>query len=160
MSTVFNKVTLNGSTVMDISSDTVVADKLYSSYTAHGADGEPIVGTASGGGGTPTLETIAKTYTPTESAITETITASSGYDGIGEVDVTVNAISSSYVGSGITRRTSSDLSASGATVIAPAGYYANQATYAFTDGNNLEYGIIDDDSSLVGVGLVGYMIIE
>ena len=41
------------------------------------------------GGGTPTLQTITKSYTPTESQQTETITAGSGYDGIEEVDVTV-----------------------------------------------------------------------
>ena len=45
-----------------------------------------------GGGGSPTLETVTKTYTPTTSQQTETITPSSGYDGIGEVDVTVNAM--------------------------------------------------------------------
>ena len=44
------------------------------------------------GGGTPTLETVTKTYTPSTSAVTDTITASSGYDGIEEVDVTVSAV--------------------------------------------------------------------
>ena len=44
------------------------------------------------GGGSPTLETITKTYTPTTSQQTEQITPSSGYDGIAEVDVTVNAM--------------------------------------------------------------------
>ena len=45
-----------------------------------------------GGGGTPTLETVTKTYTPSTSAVTDTITSSAGYDGIEEVDVTVSAI--------------------------------------------------------------------
>ena len=44
-----SKIILNGVTQMDLTGDTVVADKLLQSYTAHGADGEPIVGTASGG---------------------------------------------------------------------------------------------------------------
>ena len=83
---------------------------------------------------TPTLETITKSYTPTESQQTETITASSGYDGIEEVDVTVGAISSSYVGSGITRRDSTDLSASGATVSVPSGYYENNASKSVSSG--------------------------
>lgn len=30
-------------------------------------------------------------------------------------------------------------------------------TGTLANGNSMEYGIIDDDSSLVGVGLVGYM---
>ena len=44
------------------------------------------------GGGSPTLETITKTYTPTTSQQTEQITPARGYDGIAEVDVTVNAM--------------------------------------------------------------------
>ena len=83
----------------------------------------------------PTLQTITKSYTPTESQQTETITAGTGYDGIEEVDVTVGAISSSYVGSGITRRDSTALSASGDTVTVPAGYYASQATKAVSAGS-------------------------
>ncbi len=85
-------------------------------------------------GGSPTLQTITKSYTPTESQQTETITAGSGYDGIEEVDVTVGAISSTYVGSGITQRSSSDLSASGATVTVPSGYYSAQASKAVSSG--------------------------
>ena len=85
-------------------------------------------------GGSPTLQTITKSYTPTESQQTETITAGSGYDGIEEVDVTVGAISSTYVGSGITQRSSSDLTASGATVTVPSGYYSAQASKAVASG--------------------------
>ena len=81
-----------------------------------------------------TLQTITKSYTPTESQQTETITAGSGYDGIEEVDVTVGAISSTYVGSGITRRDSTDLTASGATVSVPSGYYASNASKAVSSG--------------------------
>ena len=44
------------------------------------------------GGGSPTLETVTKTYTPSTSAVTDTITPSAGYDGIEEVDVTVSAV--------------------------------------------------------------------
>lgn len=86
--------------------------------------------------GPPTLQTISKAYAPTESQQTEAVTYdSTNYDGIDTVNVTVGAISSSYVGSEVTRRTSSDLSASGATVTAPAGYYANQATKNVASGS-------------------------
>ena len=48
-------------------------------------------------GGATNLETITKTYTPSTTAITDTITASSGYDAIEEVDVTVNAVPTATV---------------------------------------------------------------
>lgn len=72
----------------------------------------------------PTLETVTKSYTPTESQQTESITPSSGYDGISEVDVTVGAIPSDYVGSGITRGDLNTIVVSGDTVTTLPGYYA------------------------------------
>lgn len=103
-------------------------------------------------GGTPTYETVTKTYTPTESQQTETITASSGYDAIEEVDVTVGAISSTYVGSGITRRSSSDLTASGATVTAPSGYYSANATKTISSGTATPASSISGTSATVSTG--------
>lgn len=85
-------------------------------------------------GGSPTLQTKTKSYTPTESAQTETITADVGYDGLQEVDVTVGAISPTYIGSGVTQRDSTDLSASGATVSVPSGYYASNASKSVSSG--------------------------
>ena len=76
---------------------------------------------------TPNLEIKASTYSPTESIQTDTITSGQGYDGIGEVNVTINAIPGNYVGSQVTRRSSADLDVTGATVTAPAGYYSNEA---------------------------------
>ena len=43
-------------------------------------------------GASPTLETVTKSYTPSASAQTDTITPGSGYDYIEEVDVTIAAI--------------------------------------------------------------------
>lgn len=102
--------------------------------------------------GTPTLQTKTATYTPTESQQTATITADSGYDGLEEVDVTVGAISSTYVGSGITQRSSSDLSASGATVTAPSGYYASNATKTVTSGTATPASSISGTSATVSTG--------
>ena len=86
-------------------------------------------------GDTPTLQTKSVSYTPTESAQSATVTADQGYDGLDEVNISVGAISSSYVGSAIDRRDSADLSASGATVTAPAGYYESAATKSVASGS-------------------------
>ena len=77
-----------------------------------------------------TINNQDKSVTPTESA--QSVTYDSGYTGLGTVSV--GAISSSYVGTGITRRDSDDLSASGATVTAPAGYYGSAASKTIASG--------------------------
>ena len=67
-----------------------------------------------------------------ESGIVITPTESLQY--IGETDcvmrgqLTISAIPSNYIGSGITQRSSTDLTVSGATVTAPAGYYESAAS--------------------------------
>lgn len=48
--------------------------------------------------GAPSLQTKSKTYTPTTSQQTESITADSGYDGLQQVDIKVNAMPSGTAG--------------------------------------------------------------
>ena len=72
-----------------------------------------------------------KSVSPTESS--QSVTYDSGYTGLGTV--TVGAISSTYVGSGIDRRDSTDLAASGATVSVPAGYYGEAASKSVATGS-------------------------
>lgn len=55
-------------------------------------------GSSSGGGGTPSLQTKSKTYTPTTSQQTESVSADSGYDGLDTVSITVNAMPSGTAG--------------------------------------------------------------
>lgn len=75
----------------------------------------------------PTIESLS--VTPSESQKTYNSSSVDGYK-----PVTVGAISSSYVGSGITRRSSSDMTASGATVTAPAGYYESASSKTVASG--------------------------
>lgn len=40
-----SKIVYDGNVLVDLTDDTITADRLWRGYTAHGADGEPIVGT-------------------------------------------------------------------------------------------------------------------
>lgn len=115
-----------------------------------------------GGGGGATLQTKSVSYTPTESAISASVTPDVGYDGMDQVNVSVGAISSTYVGSGITRNDSSDLTASGATVTAPAGYYASNGskTIASAGAPEVYVATIESDGKItaqVDINNSGYI---
>ena len=139
-------------TAVDLSSDTVTAAHLETGYTAHDASGNAIVGQLTPGG-SPVLQTVTKSYTPSETAISEAVSYDSdNYDGIDTVNISVGAISSNYVGSGITQRSSSDLSASGATVSVPAGYYANNASKAVSSGSATPASTISATGASVSTG--------
>lgn len=73
----------------------------------------------------PTIQSLS--VTPSETAQSFNASSVDGYK-----PVSVSAVSSTYVGSGIARKSSSDLTASGATVTAPAGYYASAASKSVT----------------------------
>jgi len=89
-----------------------------------------VTGSYDAGGGTPTLQDKS-IDNPGETATT--VNADAGYDGL--QSVTVGAISSSFVGSNIARKSSVDLTVSGSTVTAPAGYYASNATKTISAGS-------------------------
>ena len=102
--------------------------------------------------GAPNLQNKSKSYTPTETAQSESVSADAGYDGLGAVDVSVGAISATYIGSGVTQRSSADLSASGDTVTAPAGYYSNAASASVSGGSATPAASITGTSANVSIG--------
>lgn len=88
-----------------------------------------------------------KTVSPTESE--QTAVAAGKYT-TGEVKV--GAIPSDYVGSAIDQRDSSDLTASGATVTAPAGYYEEAASKTVASGSATAPASISGTSATVSAG--------
>ena len=90
----------------------------------------------SGGGGGANLETKSVSYTPSELELSQTLLPSPGYDGFDEVDVTVQAIPSDYVGSAIPLCDSSDVDTTitdtnlirSHTVNVADGYYENSVS--------------------------------
>lgn len=77
-----------------------------------------------------TINNQYKTATPTESS--QIITYDSGYTGLEQV--AISAIPNTYVGSSISRNSSSDLTVSDATVSVPSGYYSEDATASVASG--------------------------
>ena len=121
-------------TAIDLSNDTVTAAHLETGYTAHDFNGNAITGTLSPGGGTITLQD--KTATPTESS--QSITADTGYDGLGTV--TVGAISSTYVGSAVSRQSATTITptTSAQTAVAANVYTTGAVTVAAIPSNYVD----------------------
>lgn len=85
MPTIYNKVELDGTTLLDLSQDTASsASHIRSGYTAHLNDGTQVTGTYSGG--TPTIQSLTVTPSTTQ----QTFNAS-GVDGY--KPVTISAVS-------------------------------------------------------------------
>ena len=95
------------------------------------------------GSNTSQLDTInGTTFSPTESE--QTVIAANVYT-LGAIKV--GAISSTYVGSGITQRDSTDLTANAGTITAPAGYYGSNASFTIPLANIASDSVISNSST-------------
>ena len=123
-------ITTNPSITVDASGLVTATVSNYRNITPTVNEGYIVSGTSgrvqASGSSTYQLSTQgASTITPTE---TQQTAVSSGTFTTG--NVVVAGISSDYVGTAVTRRSSADLTASGATVTVPAGFYSAQAQTA------------------------------
>ena len=91
-----------------------------------------LIDCSGGGGGDYQDRTVS--FIPTETQQILDVLPESGYDALSSVRVIVQAISNLFVGSGIPRRGSADLTAAGATVTAPSGYYQASASKSVQAG--------------------------
>lgn len=135
-----------GITFGNASPKDVAAGKTFTSI-----DGLKIKGTATTETSTPTLQT--KSVTPTESE--QTVTPDAGYDGFSSV--TVGAISSIYVGSGITRKSAATITPTTTDQTINAGQYLSGAQTIKGDGNLVPENIISGKSIF---GVSGSVVIQ
>lgn len=117
----------DGSISASVSKTASVTPTVAEGYVTEGTQGTV---TVSGSNSKQLPTQGATTITPTES---EQTAVAQGKFTTGEVKV--GAISSTYVGSEVDRRDSTDLSASGATVSVPSGYYAENASKSVQSGS-------------------------
>ena len=132
---------VSGGSLGDAKASDVVAGKTFTS-----SSGIKITGThsCSSSSTTPTLQ--SKSVSPSESS--QTVTPDSGYDGLSQV--TVSAISNTYVGSGITKKAAATYTPSTSNQTIASGQYLN-GVQTIKGDSNLVASNIKSGVSIFGV---------
>ena len=158
----YSKIIFNGVTKIDLTGDTVAKENLLSGERATGADGEPVAGGIPRDP-TPTVSGRTVTIPPghyseqqtKDVAAVEQATPVVSIDANGKISATATQ-GAGYVAAGsktgtkqLTKRTEADLSASGPTVTAPAGYYPEQVQKAVPSATQATPSIAVDANGLI-----------
>ena len=103
------------------------------------------IGTSSGS----TLQSKSVNYTPSETAQNATVTADNGYDGLSSVSVSVGSVSSTYVGTGVTRQAAKTVTPteSSQTAVASGVYTTGAVTVGAISSTYVGSGVDRNDSS-------------
>lgn len=123
-----------GTVDIDTSDATATAEDISSGKTAY-VNGLKVTGTHECAASEPALQ--SKTVSPSESQ--QTVSPDSGYDGLS--DVTVKAVSSTYVGSGVTKKSAATYTPGTADQTIAAGQYLSGAQTIKGDANLLAENI-------------------
>lgn len=125
-----SKIIYGDTVLMDLTSDTVTADKLLKGETAHGADGEPITGTYEGGGSVLKpieFDVYSGSYLAQNNTIFRNNTTFPDYKQI-EIDLT------QYVNKTIVIKNNGDRNYVGFTAVKPYGGMGLSGSRIETDG--------------------------
>lgn len=91
-----NKVVVNGVTKIDLTSDTITADKLLSGYTAHGASGAPITGSCDFDSDTTDATAVASEILATKTAYVNKTKITGSMTNNGGVTGTISTVAGQY----------------------------------------------------------------
>lgn len=103
----------------------------------------------------PVYQNKSIAFIPAETIQTSSVTFDSGYTALSVVSVTVNPISSTYVGTGVTQRSAANLTASGSVITAPGGYYSSAVSKAVTAGSAFTPAVTITATPAIGVNETG-----